>query len=311
MTSTIPLAKPFNKTALQKMGGPYGVSQKYDGVPVKVSFDVDDIGLITRLTVESRQGKPLASCNVHAIIFKIGVEQCANSGLRWPEGKYVIVAEVTHPTIHDFKDLSGIVRSEQHDEHKRLQFNVFDFWHSNGPQDYDLRMYVADLLLKRPTMYGRFRLVPTAWYSDIEHAIEDAKALSGGYAIEGAIIRSGKDKFAPNKRSWGYQKVLTDPKVDLRVHSFEEATSEAGMPLGMVGRINCYYKDKIIGVGAGKLTHVQRTLLWDLHKDRPLYSVIIAEVKYKHDPSYAALRQPTFQQWREDKTEPNEETQCL
>lgn len=308
MTSTIPLAKPFNQKALEKTGGPYGVSQKYDGVPVKISFDVNDIGLITWLNVQSRQGKPLVSCNVHATILKIGIEQCANSNLKWPEGKYVLVSEIIHPTIHDFKDLSGIVRSEHHEEHKNLHFQVFDFHHSKGPINYDTRMFAAGMLFARPTMYKRFKLVETSWYDDIEAAISHAEMIANIEVVEGAIIRSGADRFEPNKRSWGYQKYLKDPTVDLRVHSFEEATSESGEPLGMVGRINCYYGNAIIGVGPGKLTHIQRTLLWDLHKGNPLHSVIIAEVKYKKDPSYKALRQATFQRWREDKSEPNEET---
>lgn len=307
-TSTIPLAKPFNRKALENMGGPYGVSQKHDGVPVKISFVIDDFGLITSLVVQSRQGKPLQSCNVHATLLKMGIEQCAYGGLKWPAGLFSIVSEVVHPTIKDFKDLSGIVRKGAHDEHKNLEFKVFDFYHNKGPVNYDTRMFAASLLFSRPTMYRRFQIVETSWYDDLDSAIADAEQIAAVEVIEGAIIRSGADRYEPNKRSWGYQKYLTDPTVDLRVYSFEEATTESGEPLGMVGRINCYYKDQIIGVGPGKLSHIQRTLLWELHKSTPLRSVIIAEVKYKHDPSYKALRQATFQQWRPDKVEPNEET---
>lgn len=307
MTSTIPLAKPFNQKALEKMGGPYGVSQKHDGVPVKITIDVDDSGIVTRLSVQSRQAKPLASCNVHSTILKMGIEQCAHSNLKWPEGRYTLVSEIVHPSITDFKDLSGIVRSEQHEEHKNLHFQVFDFHHNKGPINYDTRMFAAGMLFARPTMYQRFKLVETSWYDDVEAAIAHAEQIATTEGVEGAIIRSGSDRFEPNKRSWGYQKYLIDPTVDLRVHSFEEATSECGEPLGMVGRINCYYNNNIIGVGPGKLTHVQRTLLWELHKDSIIRSTTIAEVKYKEDPSYTALRQPTFQRWREDKSEPNEE----
>jgi ATP-dependent DNA ligase len=306
MTSTIPLAKPFNQKALEKMGGPYGVSQKHDGVPVKISLDVDYSGLVTKVVVESRQAKPLSSCNVHATILKMGIEQCAYSNLKWPEGRYVIVAEIVHPIIHDFKDLSGIVRSETHEEHKNLHFQVFDFWHSNGPINYDTRMFAAGMLFNRPTMYNRFKLVETSWYDDIDAAVSHAEAIASIEVVEGAIIRSGADRFEPNKRSWGYQKYLKDPVVDLRVHSFEEATSECGEPLGMVGRINCYYNNNIVGVGPGKLTHDQRTSLWNIHGSSIIHSNIIAQVKYKKDDSYKALRQATFQCWRPEKEEPNE-----
>jgi hypothetical protein len=80
----------------------------------------------------------------------------------------------------------------------------------------------------------------------------------------------------------------------------------------MVGRINVIYKGKKTGCGPGKLTHPERTKLWaawvaggqQWADDAPK---IIATIKAKRDPSYTGLRPPTFQHWREDKTEPNDE----
>lgn len=311
--STIPLAKPFNRAALEKMGGPYGVSIKYDGVPVKVTLFVDSTGRVTETVHCSRQGKPLPVLDVHVKLLQMEISQYANTDMRWPEGTYVIVAETIHPKVPDFKDLSGIVRSHIHELAAGLRFNVFDFWHDKGPVNYDTRMYMAGLLFNRPR-FGTARLsafepVPMRWYDDLDAAISSATAYAEAAILEGAIIRSGADRFEVGKRSWGYQKVVLDPTVDLAVHSFEEAVSADGAPLGMVGRINCYFRGEPIGVGPGKLTHDERRVLWSRWLNQRVSHVdtLIAEVKYKRDPSYNALRQPTFQRWRTDKDETNEE----
>lgn len=309
--STIPLAKPFNRTALEKMGGAYGVSVKLDGVPLKFVFDVNgsDVKVVD---IRTRQDKPCPAGQVHAALLAMSIKEGAGSPMAWPDGRYTFVAEVTHPLKHDFKDLSGIVRSEQHEEHRQLIFNVFDFVHDIRSGDpYAERMFAANMLFSRSCIYDRFRVVEQSWYSEVDDAIAHAEQIASIEVVEGAIIKSGRDVWAPGKRSWGYQKVLVDPTVDLRVVGFEEAVSgKTGEPLGMVGRINCEYRGETIGVGPGKLSHTERKKVWYSYMDNPgLPDYGIAEVKYKRDESYTALRQPTFQQWRDDKTEPNEDTE--
>ncbi|MCP4647185.1 MAG: hypothetical protein GY852_05520, partial [bacterium] len=93
--------------------------------------------------------------------------------------------------------------------------------------------------------------------------------------------------------------------LDLMVVGFEEAIDKHGFPKGMVGRIQIMYKGKQIGAGPGKLSHVERTKYWDIYK-KGLFLPQLAEIAYKPDPSYDALREARFQCWRSDKTQPDE-----
>ena len=87
--------------------------------------------------------------------------------------------------------------------------------------------------------------------------------------------------------------------------------SKNSEPLGMVGSLIAMYKGKPVGVGPGKLSHEERRDLWKEYMAVVSRYIItpprIAQVKVKRDPSYSGLRQPTFQHWRDDQTEPNEE----
>lgn len=107
------------------------------------------------------------------------------------------------------------------------------------------------------------------------------------------------------------------------VESFEEATANEtidgppkGTPLGRVGRINVVLRRQgrplaIVGVGPGKLTHDELKALWEaatpinpaLTNNRWPGEKYCAEIKYMPDKSYDALRQPTIQRLRTDKTE--------
>jgi hypothetical protein len=71
----------------------------------------------------------------------------------------------------------------------------------------------------------------------------------------------------------------------------------------MVGRIIADFHGTEIGVGPGKLSHAERRKLW-VNRE---HNHGVATIKYKRDDSYTALRQPTFQHWRPEKTEPSYE----
>jgi ATP-dependent DNA ligase len=126
---------------------------------------------------------------------------------------------------------------------------------------------------------------------------------------EGAVLHAYGKQWNPGKRCWGTQKLKGEPTIDLRVVGFEEAVSEAGEPKGMVGRINVELARadgtvEIVGVGPGKLTHEERFHLWRTRNSTKVEDMnLIAEIKYMPDATYGKLRQPTFQQWRPDKTE--------
>lgn len=118
------------------------------------------------------------------------------------------------------------------------------------------------------------------------------------------MVRTLQHTYDVAKRSHGMMKLKPKPTADLRVVGFEEAVSKDGTPLGMIGRIVCEYKGLHIGVGPGKFNHAERISIWN---KRAGFVGAILEVQYMKDDSYEALRQPTAQQWRYDKTEPNYE----
>lgn len=128
---------------------------------------------------------------------------------------------------------------------------------------------------------------------------------------EGLMGHDINKPFNPGKRCWGMTRYKPQPTLDLLVDSFDEAFSEAGEPLGMVGRVNVHLVEQggassVIGVGPGRMTHDERRRVWRAYLDQrgavpAEYRMV--EVKYMPDPTYEALRQPTVQRFRTDKTE--------
>ena len=302
MTATIMLAKGYEPN---KLRFPVMASEKLDGVPAKIHISINEgiyppSQLVSKRiiwTVQTRQGKPFPA--IHQQVAALA-EHLQETGCI---GTFVFVAEVTHADhIMPFKDVSGHCRrQEQCDE---LRLNVFDFYKPTleGP---DLLPFGKRIVLASALVRDMFwcKLVPQILCKD---AVELAKALiaikvmhKDGFIPEGAVIRSCHDKWEEGKRGWGYQKVVDDPTTEVWVTDFEEAISATGEPLGMVGRINAIWYDggpgTIQGVGPGKMTHPERKLIW---QDQDKYVEQWATVKYKRDPSYTALRQPTFQHWR-------------
>lgn len=140
---------------------------------------------------------------------------------------------------------------------------------------------------------------------DAEQAHRALMAQKPG--AEGSVLHSCAKSWEPAKRSWGVQRMKPVPTIDLRIVALHEATSEAGEPLGMVGRLDAEFtgadgRVAVVGVGPGKLTHKERKRLWMDYK-AGLFSPRIAEIKFMRDDTYDALRQPTFQHWRDDKAQ--------
>jgi len=217
------------------------------------------------------------------------------------KGTFVFVAEVTHKDRDvPFKDVGGMCR--QHTQCDDLILNVFDFYRPTleGP---DLMPFGKRILLADGLVRGMHwcKVIPQILCKDsiaLANALTVIKATrSDGFVPEGAVIRNCNDKWIEGKRGWGYQKVVDDPTTEVWITDVEEATSKEGEPLGMVGRLNGDWNGKRIGVGPGKLTHDERKALWVMGWAS---GGAWATVKYKRDPSYSSLRQPTFQNWRPD-----------
>jgi ATP-dependent DNA ligase len=277
---TVMLAKEYDP---KKAKFPVQVTEKLDGAACKIGWEK------SRCRAFSRQfGKHFTS--VGHITDELGPVL--------PPGMNV-VGELTVDGVPNFKDAGGIIRRLTRDE--RIKLNIYDYFSDTRPDlSYAERMKM--LAVDIPDIKGmqHVRLIPgkTAFN---EEEVEDAvrQIFDRNPLAEGAMIRGWGDVgYEPGKRSWNMMRHKPKPTIDLPVHSFEEAVSKEGEPLGMVGRINVLFKGEVVGVGPGKFTHDERKAMW---RTRKKYAGKILEVQYMRDPGYSALRQPTAQRWRPDK----------
>lgn len=287
--ATIPLATAFNPAHF--VHGAV-VMEKYDGVPIRVRLED---GKVVEAT--TRPGKPLTSSVAHLVDAVADV-----FGDVLPNREFVM--EVQHPTIKTFKDVSGLVRKDQ--PCPELYAVVFDM---SGVESFNLRITTISqiLLAQGDTLFSPVcHRIPDMRYLEEAKKYIQCVSSTPEENFEGWIVRCTEDPYEPNKRQNGYQKLVIEPTVDLKIVGYEEAVDKLGEPKGMVGRIIAIYKGKEIGIGPGKMSHAERREEWKRFTVSPLFVPRIAEIKYKRDPSYDALRQPTFQHWRDDKTTPNE-----
>lgn len=309
MTKTIQLAKPYTKN---KLGKTVYLSEKLDGVPIRVDLRVGPFGDRSSLiTMRTRQDEHPTSCQIVLAKLMQRVDawldgRPSDIKAKWASTIMTFVGEVTHETYTDFKDVSGVVRRSAAQD--GLVLNLFDFSATvNGfPEDFARRHFMLTSIVP----------INTREVSVIKQFAADRELIDGVFDAfmaekpnaEGMVVRDATGKFQPGKRTWCYQKLLRKPTIELALHSVEEATTEYKEPKGMVGRLNFWYKGEVIGVGPGKLTHEERTRLWERCKD-VVYLLPgtgpIATVQYKEDKSYDALREPTFQHWRTDKDTPD------
>lgn len=211
-----------------------------------------------------------------------------------------------------FKYIGGRVR--QHQPCSELVGYLFDNWCTYDLENtYASRMQWLEDECSQYAMQN-MRLLPFTIVAD-EEAADRAHDMLMTYKpkAEGSVYHSCSKTWEPSVRSWQVQKRKPLPTIDLRIVGFEEAISEAGVPLGMVGRVLAELSSlgadgkqeiNIVGIGPGKLTHPERKAIW-AEFNRRFWKPRIAEIKYMRDDTYDALRQPTFQTWRDDKSEPD------
>lgn len=305
---------------------------KYDGVPITFTRKGEFI------TAMSRQNEPMLSVgHIAGYLSQVLVVENAS-----------VTMECLVPG-KPFKDASGIIRRETPDaDTARIVGVIFDAsLNANPKETYYIRMKqlqnVVDTLASVVRTAGK--ALPFAVVKSVKvETLEQIETVWAGWHaanknIEGMMIHALSKPFQAGKRCRGMCRYKPQPTIDLEVTHFEEATSEAGEPLGMVGRVNvrlrrswpqgapaatkksdlfwCRHADAVwstvVGVGPGKLTHEERTKLWqdcqriqDTDSSAKIgvpSSTVYAEIKYMPDETYAALRQPTVQRLRTDKTE--------
>jgi len=289
-TSTIPLSKGFD---IDKVSFPCYISEKYDGMPIKVTMNrvkngSDDI------TYLSRQGTQNVSVKEDAMSLAAITRDFRKHGVT------SMLAEVTHKSVTGFKNISGTIRRKEHNS--GFIWNFFDFYQGDHDEFYVRQQQLEDIFYFALQDSEKFRMVKQIKHADkasLEKFLVDTPIRPDQ---EGWVIRSHNDLWVPNSRSWGYQKIVVTPSEDLELVVVDEAVSADGVPLGMAGKLWANYNGKLIGVGPGKLTHPERIQLWkDWLEGSTHWPNPMMEVTYKKDDTYTALREARFTCWRPDK----------
>lgn len=280
-----------------KMTYPAAVSLKLDGVPLK---------FVGNRLPTTRQGTNSLSV---AHIQNFVVEHI-------PKG-VGIVGEVYDPTLK-FKTIGGQVNTKDGTQFPNLKCMAFDLFVPDNPaaifqhRTEALRLVLEDIagkLGKHPDDLPIVRIPQIIVHNEEEARDAHDAMMYANPDAEGTVLASLSRTFEIGKRQWTLQKNKPEPTMDIEILGFQEAVSEEGVPLGRVGRLIAQL-NKIdnqgqqtysqIGVGPGRLTHKEAKELWIIYKAGK-WVRRIAEVKYMKDDSYDALRQPTFQRWRDDK----------
>lgn len=288
---TIMLASPYSRDLFREGDGLYIVSEKLDGMPVRITITEDG-----KAEVLSRQGEHVTSID-H--IVKELVEMVRSDPPKvYP---FVVVGEL-YEVGRPQKYIRGRVvrKGEQYPECKLYVFPPFSRRIPDGMVHAQVVPYAV--------MYGT-KLVNYMEHNSPLNALPPAI----GNPVEGYIAYKLDEPWVEGKRSKGYIKLVKSPTLDLRVVGLEEAISKEGKPLGRVGAFVCRWADGTTKVGAGKLSHAEARELYNKYssgffmQNSPMHLAFneqfIIEVKYMPDASYAKLRQPTFQKFRDDKVE--------
>ncbi|QWY83416.1 ATP-dependent DNA ligase protein [Rhizobium phage RHph_X3_9] len=229
-----------------------------------------------------------------------------------------IVGELYDPTLK-FKVISGQVRDTK-EQHPNLKLYAFDLYVPDNPAAVfqhrieALRLVLEDIAGKlgcQPDDLPVIRIPQIIVHNEEEARDAHDALMAANPDAEGTMLASLTRTFEPGKRQWTLQKNKPEPTMDIEIIGMNEAVSEDGKPLGRAGRLvgllNRIKADGTqeyaqIGIGPGRLTHREAKQIW-LDYKAGTWRRCIAEVKYMKDDSYEALRQPTFQRWRADKSE--------
>lgn len=288
------------------------MSEKIDGVP----------GIFGRNKIAmSRQGKPITSVrHIEHTIDKIVPRDIQ------------ILGELYIPGA-PFKYSSGKVRKNE--QNLDIHLGIWDVVLLNKPDAvYRERMCYLDSIIDDlfDGSIGKIDKIPThnTWFYDYDDAMAQIKAfyetlrepfkkrvlefapetpLSGVGEPEGVIVRDLYDVYRRG-RSWGFQRYVVKPTLDLRVCALAEATAnkrmeflgdtfEKGEGLRAIGALWVNFNGTLVKVGPGKMSHKERRLFWLTPE---LIHGKIIKVQYKSDPTYDALREPTYVCIRDDKT---------
>ena len=196
-------------------------------------------------------------------------------GKVFPDGEYdgeLYVHGMTFSEIHSIVSRT----STMHPQYMKMELHLFDLM-NNSPQ-YERLLKLRELRLRLGNCIKLVRLEIAQTPSQIMNLYDSF--IKEGY--EGFIIRQIDSPYVRKRSSlmMKFKPKETDTYIILDLF---EAISESGQPLGMVGKFFCMDDMKTpFKVGAGKLSHMERKLLWEKYLDSP-YSIVghLLEVEYQ------------------------------
>ena len=278
---SIALSQKFD---VDKLVFPVFLSEKLDGVPVRLKAEYMQGTVQWRAYTRSWEVAVSVSEDMNRFIQ-------ANVKYMVPGFEYNWVFEVTHQTVKGFKNISGLVRRQY--VTSGFKYNLFDYDAFHTTKNSSGIAFEQRIRIASEFQYPHgFHMIAQIPYDDMGALVDAASLERCDADQEGWVIRSAFAPFKPGTRHWDYQKVVKEPLIDLLIVRAEEGV---GKFAGGVGRFVAQYKGVEIGIGPGKQTTAERAAALKAVYPR------CATIKYKPDDDYEALRQPTFQYWRDDK----------
>ncbi len=244
----IMLAYPFEESRLAKWKAPYLVQPKLDGERCRVTFK--DYATLLSSTEELVTGVPHIA-DAMEFLFNQKVELPELDGELYCHG-------MTFEEIHSI--VSRKYMDTIHPAHEKIKLHLFDVI-TDDPQ-LARTHYVEGDLARIFKDCPCVEIVPAYVAHNYEDVIEYYNNfIEMGY--EGIIVRG---MYAPyvRRRATTMMKFKEKQTDVYQVLHFEEAQAEDKTPLGMLGSIGCVDEmGTAFKVGAGRLTHKERTDLWD------------------------------------------------
>ncbi len=243
----IQLAYPFSEKRLTTWHPPYLVQPKLDGERCRaiVASVTNNTSILKRVLLLSSSEEIISS-----------VPHINRSLQTLPEGEYDGELYI-HGRQQNYTH--SIVSREVniHPNFEEVQYHIFDKIDNRIQAD---RITELNLILRNPP--PSIHIVPTtiAWtHSELLSKYEEY--IAAGY--EGFIVRE-VSSYYKRKRSTDMMKFKPKQTDCYKILGVNEAISEDGKPLEMIGSFTCI--DDMgtqFNVGAGKLSHDERRILWN------------------------------------------------
>ena len=259
--SGIQLAYPFEEKRVLKWKPPWIIQPKLDGDRCRAIFNQE--GKVTLLSSEAHD----ITSNVPHIKEQLNASGLFNLEL---DGELYIHGRSQ-------AEINGIVSSARKDLHPDFQdvtYQVFDIIQST-PQA--TRLSVLGFLYQKYLQdFPTIQRVPFYLVSDLDE-VSYSLDIFLEQEYEGFIIREST-AFYKRARSIFMLKFKPGREDIYNIIGVKEAISKDGSPKGMVGSFVCKSppKPEEFSIGAGRLSHEERTNLWEIRDLLPGNSLRVA-----------------------------------